>query len=90
MNGEIITVHVAGPPMHGNLYQECARCGIVLQDYTGRELMVAVDSEDPAPDTTIPAWPEGERIGRLGGVTYVVGPPGRPLDDDERECRPAS
>ena len=86
----LYTVHIAGPPMHGNRYQECARCGVVLQDYTGHELMVAIDPDDPAPDTGIPAWPEGRRVARLGGTTYQVRPLERALAWDERECRPAS
>lgn len=87
MSGLVATVHVAGPPQLGGLFQDCARCGHVLQDYTGSEVMVSVEPGDTAPPT-IGHWQEGGRIAQVGNATYVV--PARPLDDDERECRPAS
>lgn len=78
------TVHIAGPPQLGGLYQECTRCGYVLQDYTGSQPMV-VDGED----TTISAWPEGRRIAVRGNATWVNAD-GASLDDDETECRSTS
>jgi hypothetical protein len=85
---DIITVHIAGPPQLGGAYQECVRCGHVLEDYTGREVMVAVEPGDTAPPT-LPCWPEGKRIGHRGAMTYVLGPE-RQLAWNEQECRPAS
>lgn len=84
----IFTVHLAGPPILGGLRQDCARCGHVLDDWTGREVMAVAGPAGDAP--TIPSWPAGARVARLDGTTYVVGPEGRPLTDDERECRPVS
>lgn len=82
------TIHVAGPPQFGGLYQTCTRCGHVLQDYTGGMPMVAVTEE--ATDVSLPVWPEGERIAVRGNGTWVIGPAGRELDHTERECRPTS
>jgi len=79
----IATIHVAGPPQLGGLYQTCTRCGHVLQDYTGSQPMVP-EGEDP----TIPTWPEGQRIAVSGNATWTI-PPGLPLGHDQTECRPA-
>lgn len=81
------TVHLAGPPQLGGLYQECARCGHVLQDYTGGEVGVVAE---PGASTDIAHWTEGERIATAGNATWLIGPPGRPLDATETECRPTS
>lgn len=77
------TIHIAGPPQLGGLYQQCARCGHVLQDYTGSMPMV-VEGQDP----TVPTWIEGQRIGVYGGAMWMLGPD-IPLDADEAECRRA-
>jgi hypothetical protein len=85
---QTIAVHVAGPPQLGGLRQECARCGHVLQDYTGQEVMVAVEPGDTEPPT-IPCWTEGARVGQRGGMAYII-QSDRQLAWNERECRPAS
>lgn len=87
---EPATVHTAGPPQLGGLYQACTRCGHVLQDYTGGMPMVAVTDDADAQDVSLGVWPEGERVATSGPATWVIGPAGRELDDDERECRPTS
>lgn len=79
----IATIHVAGPPQLGGLHQQCARCGHVLQDYTGSQLMVP-DGQD----TTIPSWAEGRRVGVRENATWTI-PDGVPLDADETECKAA-
>lgn len=78
------TVHIAGPPQMGGLYQVCIRCGHVLQDYTDGQPMV-VDGED----TAIATWPEGQRIAIRGNATWVMSNTAE-LDDREAECRQAS
>jgi hypothetical protein len=83
-----ITVHVVGPPQLGGLYQECSRCGHVLQDYTGQEVMVAVEPGEAKPPT-LPCWEEGARVGQREGMAYVI-QSDRQLAWNERECRPAS
>ena len=68
----IVTVHLAGHPQMGGLYQTCPRCGYILQDFTGSGVVVVDVATDPAADTTLPTWPEGERIGvfdQAGGAT---------------------
>jgi hypothetical protein len=79
------TVHVAGPVQLGGHYQECARCGHVLQDYTGSEVMVP----EGQADLGLPSWPEGLPIAVEGGATWVKGAD-VPLAEHETECRPAS
>lgn len=71
--------------------QPCAACGWPLIDNTAwAEGRVAVPIED---DGRGPSWwPVGAQVAtdkassRDGGMTYVVAPDGRPLDDDERLC----
>lgn len=92
-------VHVAAPPV--GMTQSCAACGYTLIDNTawaeGRVAVVEGDESGPG------WWPVGERIGTtdrgepravptvpVGGCTYVVGPPGRSLDTDERMCSGAN
>ena len=76
-------IHTAGPPQLGGLHQQCARCGHVLQDYTGSQPMV-VEDED-----TISTWPEGRRIAVRDNATWVMAEDA-PLDDDETECQAVS
>lgn len=78
------TLHTAGPPQFGGLYQACTRCGYVLQDYTGSQPMV-VDGED----TTIATWPEGRRIAERGNATWVMADDAL-LDENETECKAVS
>ncbi|MEV0616147.1 hypothetical protein AB0I81_22730 [Nonomuraea sp. NPDC050404] len=78
------TVHVAGPPQMGGLYQECSRCGYVLQNFTGGMIMVPEGQ-----DTEIPTFPEGRRIVISGKAAWVLADD-RELEDGETECRPAS
>lgn len=80
----MITIHIAGPPQAGGLYQECARCGHVLQDYTGHQLYTPEGD-----DTTIAHWPEGRRIGVNDGLTWTLADH-IPLNPDETERRPTS
>lgn len=77
-------VHIAGPPRMGGLFQECARCGYVLQNYTGSVLMVP-DGQD----TGIPTLPEGRRIVISGNATWVKADDAE-LVDGEIECRSVS
>jgi hypothetical protein len=85
-------VHVAAPPV--GMMQSCAACGFVLTDNAAwAEGRVAVmDGDDGGPSW----WPVGERIatdrtgGRSASTTYVIGPEGRPLADDERLCAGAN
>lgn len=78
------TIHLAGPVQMGGLYQECSRCGFVLQDYTGGQPMVPEGM-----DTSIPVWPVGRRISVAGNATWTLAD-GIPLDADETECRSTS
>ncbi|MDX3111387.1 hypothetical protein [Nonomuraea angiospora] len=78
------TVHVAGPPQMGGLYQECARCRYVLQDYTGGAVMIPEGQ-----DLGIPHFPEGRRIAISGNAAWALADDVE-LDDDETECRPTS
>jgi hypothetical protein len=88
-------IHVAGPPV--GAAQTCVACGYILMDNTpwieGRVAVMEGDDSGPG------WWPAGERIGTndlgspravpnvpVGGCTFVVGPPGRPLEADERLC----
>jgi hypothetical protein len=68
----------------GGLYQECARCGYVLQDFTGGVIMVP-DGQDAG----IPTFPEGWRLVVRGNATWVKADDA-PLDDDEIECKATS
>lgn len=77
------TIHLAGTPQLGGLYQRCARCGHVLQDYTDGLPMV-IEGDDP----TLPTWTEGRRIAVAGNATWTLAPD-IPLDADETECRTA-
>lgn len=77
------TIHVAAPPQLGGLHQACSRCGHVLQDYTGGQLMVP-DGQD----TTIPTWAEGRRVGVADNATWTMADD-EPLDLDETECKAA-
>ncbi|MDL4812800.1 hypothetical protein [Actinomadura opuntiae] len=81
------TVHVAGPPQFGGLRQQCAPCAHVLHDYTGTEIAFALQPGEPEPPT-VGHWTEGAQVARVDGLSYLI--QGRALDDDERECRPAS
>lgn len=83
----IATIHVAGEVQLGGLYQECSRCGFVLQDYAGRQVATVVEPGQPAP--TLPAWPVGKRIGMAGPATWVLSDDAV-LESDERECRATS
>ncbi|MGP4092976.1 hypothetical protein [Nonomuraea sp. KM90] len=78
------TVHIAGPPRMGGLYQECSRCRYVLQNYTGGMVMVP-DGQD----AEIPHFPEGWRIVISGNAAWAKADDAE-LDDGETECRPAS
>ncbi len=54
-------MHVTGPVLGAR--QECARCGVVLQEYTGDEAFRLVDLPDPTdPSTARTFWPVGERV----------------------------
>ena len=77
------TVHIAGPAQLGGLYQECARCGHVLQDYTGGQVMIPEGQADKG----IASWLEGGQVAVDGNASWVVGdfPP-----MGAAECRPAS
>ncbi|MGP3914353.1 hypothetical protein [Nonomuraea sp. 10N515B] len=79
------TIHIAGEPRFGGLYQDCARCGHVFQDYTGGEVMTL--EEDAG--LGIPYWTVGNRIAVNGNASWNI-PDGEPLEDDETECRPTS
>ncbi|MER7063969.1 hypothetical protein [Streptomyces albidoflavus] len=79
------TVHVAGPPQMGGLYQECARCSYVLQDYTGGAIMIPEDQAD----TGIPTFPEGWRIVISGNAAWAKAEDAE-LCEHETECRPTS
>lgn len=78
-------VHIAGPPQMGGLYQTCSRCGYVLQDYTGGQVMVPEDQADRG----IGIWSVGKRVAVNGDASWRV-PDDAPLDDGETECRAAS
>jgi hypothetical protein len=65
----------------------CTRCGHALIDYTGREVMVAVEPGEAEPPP-LGQWAEGAQVAVLGGMSFVI--EGRELDEDERECRPTS
>jgi hypothetical protein len=82
----LATIHVAGPVV--GVRQECARCGHVLEDWTGQSpAVVAVPGQEPEP---LPMWPVGKRIGVAANATFVMGDD-IPLDPaTDRECRPAS
>ncbi|SFK92182.1 hypothetical protein SAMN05216275_14141 [Streptosporangium canum] len=79
----IATIHLAGPPQLSGLYQACVRCGHVLQDYTGRQVMVP-EGQDP----TLAVWPEGHRIAISGNATWTVANDA-PLTNGETECKAA-
>lgn len=79
------TVHVAGPVQLGGLYQQCARCGYVLQDYTGGQVMVPEGQASQG----IPAWAVGGRVAVDGGAKWVV-LGDAPLDVGQVECQPVS
>ncbi|HEY9408909.1 MAG TPA: hypothetical protein VIP77_04950 [Jiangellaceae bacterium] len=78
-------VHLAGPMVGAR--QACTRCGHALIDYTGQEIAVALQpgETEPAP---LGAWAEGAQVATLGGASFVI--EGRPLEEDEQKCRPAS
>jgi hypothetical protein len=81
----VTTIHIAGPAQMGGLYQDCSRCGHVLQDFTGGQPMTPTDQADRG----IPAWTEGNRIAVNDNATWNI-PDGEPLEDDETECRATS
>lgn len=80
-----VIVHIAGPPRMGGLFQECARCGYVLQNYTGSVVMVPEDQADRG----IPSFPEGRRLVVSGNATWVKADDA-PLESHEADCRPIS
>lgn len=84
-NPDPFIVHVAGPMVGAR--QACIRCGLPLIDYTGQEVMVAVEPGETEPPT-LATWQEGAQVAVLGGCSFVI--EGRALEADERECRPAS
>lgn len=79
------TIHIAGEPRFGGLFQDCARCGYVFQDYTGRQPMA--HEEDAG--LGIPYWTVGSRVAVNGGASWTVKVE-LPLGFGENECRPAS
>jgi hypothetical protein len=82
-------VHTAAPPV--GAVQSCAACGWGIVDNTPWfEGQVAVPEGDADRG---PGWyPAGARVATdktapgAGGMTYLLGPEGRPLDGDERLC----
>lgn len=79
------TIHIAANPKFSGLYQDCARCGHVFQDYTGGEVMTL--EEDAG--LGIPYWTPGNRVAVNGGAAWNV-PDGEPLESNEAECRATS
>ncbi|MEU4578982.1 hypothetical protein [Nonomuraea sp. NPDC023979] len=82
---EPIVIHVAAEPTFGGLYQECSRCGYVLQDYTGSHPMVPEDDAGMG----IPFWSVGRPVAVQGTATWVM-PDGAELAPGEIECRATS
>jgi hypothetical protein len=68
----------------GGLYQACSRCGHVLQDFVGDQIMVPEGQ-----DRGIAAWTEGNRVAANDNATWNI-PNSEPLEDDETECRATS
>lgn len=80
-------VHIAGEPVLGGLRQECSRCGYVLEDWTGRQVMAVVEPGQAAP--VLPLWPVGAWVGVSGNAAFVIA--SERLDRaTDRECRPVS
>lgn len=79
------TIHIAAPPKFGGLFQDCSRCGYVLQDFTGGQPMVP--EEDAG--TGIPYWTVGNRVAVNGNATWNM-PDDTPLSSGETDCRPTS
>jgi hypothetical protein len=68
-------IHEAGnADVFGGFYQECARCGHVIQDYTG------VMEVTPSP------WPEGSLISIGPGRPAFRYLPGEPAHADDTLC----
>ncbi|MFC6081015.1 hypothetical protein [Sphaerisporangium aureirubrum] len=79
----MITIHVAGEPQMGGLYQQCARCGHVLQDFTGSQPMVPEGQ-----DSAIPYWTPGRPVAVDGNRTWLVADRDRGPLGGEAECEP--
>lgn len=78
-------IHVAAEPTFGGLYQACARCSHVFQDYTNSQPMVPEDQAGLG----IPYWTVGRRIAVCGIASWVLADDAE-LDSDEADCRPIS
>ena len=79
------TVHIAGEPRFGGLFQDCSRCGYVFQDLTGSQPMVPEDQAGLG----IPYWTVGGRVAVNGNASWALLDDAE-LDDAEIKCRPAS
>lgn len=83
-------VHLAGPVLGAR--QECARCGTVLEEYTGGEQFETAKVPDPTDVTSAYAfWPAGGGVLAHGNAMMAVGSllPGRDTAD-EIDCEGAA
>lgn len=86
--------HIVGPPIawrdpeHGTLVrQRCSWCGALLRDEIPEQMMVAIDPDDPDPDTTIPDWPVGELMRLEGdGWPWIRSVIDAPIDEIAPDC----
>ena len=72
-------VHVAGPVVAAR--QECSRCGHVLQDYSGHEVMVVAGD-----DRGLVFWAPGASVIVDGSAAFLVAG----ADDGHLNCKPVS